>query len=334
MVNISNQNLSIKASFVFLIVLSLVVFQESIETLFFPAQVLITISQIQEREVNLIFVGDVMLDRGVNFMIKKQGDYRFPFLKIAQDLKETDIVFGNLESVISDKGEKVGSIYSFRAKPKSLEGLVYAGFNVLSLANNHALDYGPEALKDSLQRLEKENISYVGAGSNEEEAFSPVIKKVNKTSVAFLAYTNLGSPYWTSRKNRLGIAWIDWQDFKKIGEDIENAKNQADILIVSLHSGNEYSKNPTQFQKEFSKLAIEAGADLVIGHHPHIVQPLEKYKEGWIVYSLGNFVFDQDFSKETMQGLMLKVIIKNDKISEVIPINIKINDFFQPEIER
>jgi len=292
-------------------------------------------AQLTENEtITIILVGDIMLDRGVEYMIKTEGkgDFRFPFLKIADELQKADILFGNLEGPISDKGTKVGSIYSFRNDPKSIEGLTFAGFDVISLANNHVFDYGREALEDTLLRLKTAGIDYLGAGFNEKEAYSPIIKELNDTKIAFLAYTNLGPETWKAGEENSGIAWISENNLETIKRDIEKVKKESDILIVSLHSGEEYQKTPTQFQIEFSRAFIDAGADLVIGHHPHIIQPNEKYKDGWIFYSLGNFVFDQNFSEETMRGQILKVLIENGKIKEVVPINIKINDFFQPEI--
>ncbi|MBZ9569686.1 CapA family protein [Patescibacteria group bacterium] len=293
-------------------------------------QIFIQKRKIQSKPITLMFVGDIMLDRGVEYMIEKygKGDYKFPFLKIKNDLEKGDILFGNLEGPISDKGVKVGSIYSFRANPRAIEGLIYAGFDILSVANNHIFDYGREAMEDNFLRLKEAGIDYVGGGFNEIGARSPIIKEVNGTKIAFLAYTNLGSEYWSAKETRSGIAWLD----DGITKDIKMAKEKANIVIVSIHFGEEYQFQPSLEQKHFAHLAIDSGADLVVGHHPHIVQEVEKYKTGLIAYSLGNFVFDQGFSKETMQGLLLKVIIRNGKIDEVIPIEIKINKFFQPEV--
>lgn len=302
---------------------------------------------LEEKEtINIILVGDIMLNRGVEYMIQQHNDWKWPFLRVADEVRKADILFGNLESVISDKGTKVGSIYSLRAEPEAIEGLTFAGFDIMSLANNHAFDYTVEALKDTFVRLKMAGIDFVGADLNESGAFSPMVKQVKEKKIAFLAYTNLGPAVWRAGLNSPGIAWIDRKDFEKIKEDIVNVKQKSDVLIVSLHAGTEYETEPNQFQKDFSKMAIEAGADLVVGHHPHVVQPYEKYpekkseisngasKNGWIFYSLGNFVFDQSFSQETMKGQMVKVVIQNGKINEVIPINIKINDSFQPEIEK
>jgi len=281
--------------------------------------------------ISIVLVGDVMLSRGVEYMMKKYNNFKWPFLKIAQELKKANIVFGNLEGPISDKGSKAGSIYSFRANPKTIEGLKFAGFNVLSLANNHALDYTREALKDTLLRLKENNISYVGAGFNEKEAFSVLMKEIQGTKIGFLAYTNLGPETWRAKNENPGISWISENDFEKIKQDIRKAKETVDILIVSLHAGEEYKKEPTPFQISFSKMAIEAGADVVIEHHPHVVQKNEKYLNGWIFYSLGNFIFDQGFSKETMEGEIVKIVVKDKRIEKVLPLRIKINQFFQPE---
>jgi len=280
--------------------------------------------------ITLMFVGDIMLDRGVEYMIKKYGggDYRFPFTKISDYLQKADILFGNLESIISDKGKRVGSIYSFRADPKAIEALKHVGFNVLSVANNHIFDYGREAMEDNFQRLKTAGIDFVGGGFSEKEAHLPVIKEVEGVKIAFLAYTNLGSKHWQAKGDFSGIAWLD----ERTGKDIKATKEISDLLIVSMHFGDEYQSQPNSEQKYWAHLAIDAGADLVIGHHSHVIQGIEKYKQGYIVYSLGNFVFDQGFSEATMQGLLLEVLIEDVQLEKVTLKKIKINNFFQPEI--
>jgi len=279
----------------------------------------------------LLFTGDIMLDRGVEDYINREGkgDYKFPFLKIADYLQKADILVGNLEGPISDKGVKAGSIYSFRMDPKAIGGLTYAGFDILSLSNNHMLDYTKEALTNTLSRLEEAKIDHTGGGLNQDEAYSPVIKELNGTKIAFLSYTNLGSPNWAAGTTTAGIAWLTEE---KLEQGIESAKEKADIVIVSFHIGEEYKAEPDTAQKHFSQLAIDYGADAVISHHPHVVQKQEIYKGKHIFYSLGNFVFDQGFSKETMEGQIVKISIKEGEIQEVTPIKIKMNEFFQPEI--
>ena len=290
---------------------------------------------IQPEQIRMVLAGDIMLERGVEYMVEKygSGDFKFPFLKIAGYLKGADIVFANLEGPISDKGIKVGSIYSFRHKPESMEGLNYAGFNVISLANNHAFDYGREALEDCLTRLSNVGIDYVGAGFSEDETYSPLIKEIKDTKIGFLAYTNLGPETWKARGDNSGIAWIDEEQLGLAKSQIEKAKSEVDILIVSLHAGEEYQETPAQFQVDFAKMAVDAGADIIAGHHPHVVQPFEKYQQGYIAYSLGNFIFDQSFSEETMESQIIEVLIEGGKIKKVNLKEIKINNFFQAEIE-
>ncbi len=276
------------------------------------------------RDIVVMAVGDIMLNRGVEQ--KARGNFKFPFLRISSYLKRADILFGNLESVISDKGEKIGSIYSFRADPKAIKGLSYAGFDVVSVANNHVFDYGREAMEDSFKRIRESGISYVGGGFTEQESGQGVVKRVGDTEVCFLAYNNQGSPYWSSKGERSGINWLD----ESIEEDIERAEQNSDVVIVSFHFGEEYKGLPNETQKRFSRLAIDAGADLVLGHHPHVIQPIEEYKGGWIAYSLGNFVFDQYFSERTMEGLLLEVRIRNKEIGGVNPVKFKISKDYQP----
>jgi len=291
--------------------------------------------QIEKDQIKIILAGDIMLNRGIEYMVEKYGggDFKFPFLKIAEEFQKADIVFGNLEGPISDKGVKVGSIYSFRNDPQVIEGLKFAGFNVISLANNHALDYGRQALEDTFLRLKEADINYVGAGFNEFKAYSPVIKEVKSVKIAFLAYTNLGPETWQAQGQNSGITWLNEKLFDKAGQQIEDAKENSDILIVSLHAGEEYQTEPTQFQIDFAKMAIDAGADLVVGHHPHIIQPTGTEGNNWIFYSLGNFIFDQSFSEETMKGKIIELLIEKNKINEINQREVKINEFYQPEIK-
>jgi poly-gamma-glutamate capsule biosynthesis protein CapA/YwtB (metallophosphatase superfamily) len=289
----------------------------------------------EEKDIIVIAVGDIMLNRGVEYMVQKEGDgdFKFPFLKIADYLNKADILFGNLEGPISERGVKIGSIYSFRMSPSILDGLNYAGFNVLSLANNHMFDYSRIALEDTMIYLEENGIIYAGAGFNEEKAFSLKIKEVKGIKIGFLAYTNLGPKSWKAHDNNSGMAWINWDDISRISDQINKAKRETDVLFVSLHAGDEYSLNPSAFQKEFARASIDAGADVFLGHHPHVVQEVERYKDGWIAYSLGNFIFDQSFSEETMEGLLLEIVITNGRIEKVVEKKTKISDYFWVELQ-
>lgn len=288
-----------------------------------------------DTKINFLAVGDIMLDRGVRYKVKNFGDndYTFPFQKIKPALESADILFGNLESLISDKGRKVGSACcSFRADPKAIDGLMFAGFDVLTVANNHDIDYTSVALLDSLERLQKTNIEYVGAGKNEEEAFGLKIKELKETKIGFLGYSIFAVPGWRAGENSPGIALITEKDKEKVKNDIKLAKEKVDILVVSPHFGIEYATKQNKEQEKYYKEWIDSGADIIIGHHPHVIQPIEKYNNGWIAYSLGNFVFDQDFSENTMKGIILKIAIENKKIQDVTSEQFKMNKNYQPEI--
>jgi len=293
-------------------------------------------TQKSDSKIILMAVGDIMLDRGVEYMIKKEGssDYKFPFLKIKNYLQRADILFGNLESIISDKGYKQGSIYSFRAEPEALDGLLYAGFDIVSSANNHAFDYGTDALKDNLKNLENAGIEHVGAGVDEIEAFALKIIEAKDTKIGFLAYDLIGPRGWLASNFRPGIAFLDSDNFEKIKNDIAEAKKQVDILAVSLHWGEEYEEEPNSTQKDQAKEILEAGADIIIGSHPHVSEFLEKHGGNkWVAYSLGNFVFDQYFSEPTMKGNILELEIDEKKIKNVSYTTVNINGFYQPELK-
>lgn len=288
-----------------------------------------SIERIGSKASTLLFVGDIMLSRAIGSGMGKNNNWNYPFLKIADLLKSADLTFGNLEGPISKNGTKVGSIYSFEANPKSVEGLIYSGFDVVSVANNHIWDYGGEAFKDTLKILKENNISYVGGGFTYDEAHTPVIKEVNGTKIAYLGYTNLLPPFLGTKGDKLSVAFPD-ED--QLALDIHNAKRLADIVVVSFHWGNEYETHHNSFQENLAHIAIDAGADLVVGHHPHVIQEIEKYKDGYIAYSLGNFVFDQNFSEETKSGLLLSVTLKNKKIEQVTSQKVNFSSTYQPFI--
>ncbi len=289
----------------------------------------IIIEEEQEEEIyTLLFSGDIMLDRGVKHMVEKHGeDYTFPFLKI-KDYLEADILFGNLESMISDRGRNIGSIYSFRADIASIEGLKYAGFDIVSLANNHTLDWDKPAFEQTMELLTENNILYTGAGFSEEEAHSPTVIKLGDTTIGFLGYTEFLYPYAFTKGDVSGVTLFNEENMKR---DIEKAKEEVDFLIVTFHCGDEYQKEPNQKQRTWSESAIDYGADLIIGHHPHVTQPVEVYKEKYIAYSLGNFIFDQYFSEETMKGFLFEVKMQDGEIIEASKIHYRLNEFYQPE---
>ncbi len=284
-----------------------------------------------DEKIKIAFVGDIMLDRGVEQKINKNGngDFSFAFTNIKEDLKKYDFLIGNLEGPVSDKGEDKHNLYSFRMELVALDTLKEVGFGAVSVANNHMGDWGYEAMIDTFNRLKDKEIEVLGGGDNLEEALKPKIIEKENTKIAILAFSEFGKGNFEVTEEGGGILTISEENLKK---SIELARDTADIIIVNFHFGEEYQKIQNLYQEKYSKMAIDFGADLVVGHHPHVIQPLIQYKNAYIVYSLGNFVFDQYFSPETMEGGLLEVNIENKRISNVELKKININSDYQPSL--
>ncbi|RMG99860.1 MAG: CapA family protein, partial [Chloroflexi bacterium] len=252
--------------------------------------------------VHLAAVGDIMLDRGPGYLLTT-GDLAFPFAHFADELAAADLTLGNLESALGDTGQPEHKSYTFRAPPEAAKALALAGFDLLTLANNHALDFGPEALQQGIALLQAQGIATIGAGSNEAAAYAPFITTVNNVRIAFLGYVNVprevsgfDTAVWTAKGEQPGVAW---GTPTRITADVTAVRPQVDVVVVVLHSGFEYIPTPSPPQQAAAEAAIMAGADLVIGHHAHILQGIAFRESGVIVYGLGNFVFQIDGPPET-----------------------------------
>ena len=281
----------------------------------------------ESEEATMVFVGDIMLSRGVGKIMAEQNNWLYPFEHVREYLQKADLVFGNLEGPISGRGRNQGSIYSFNMDPYVVQGLIDANIDVLSVANNHIFDYGPLAFIDTLAVLRLSGIDTVGGGVNFEEAHRPLVRDMKGTKVAFLAYTNL-LPRSLGEKNAVpATSYLDEEIMK---HDIEAAKTLVDIVMVSFHWGDEYSTKHNDWQERIAHEAINTGASLVVGHHPHVVEEVEQYRGGYIAYSLGNFIFDQNFSEDTSKGLVLEVTVNDKKISGIKTTGVSFNSSFQP----
>ncbi|MBU2523685.1 CapA family protein [Patescibacteria group bacterium] len=244
------------------------------------------------KPVTMKAVGDIMLSREVGRKIVKAGDWKHSFLNVGEFLADSDITLANLETTVF-KGRKIGAYeMSFRSEPEVLEGVKYAGIDIVSLANNHTYNFGEQGIIKTMQHLNAENIQYCGAGVNETEARQPAIIEKNGVTFAFLCYndTDVVPDYTFASETKAGTAELVKEDMIT---DVKKLVDGVDFIIVSMHSGHEYHKLPNKKQKEFAKAAIDSGAKVVIGHHPHVLQPVEYYNDGIIMYSLGNFIFDQ-----------------------------------------
>jgi poly-gamma-glutamate capsule biosynthesis protein CapA/YwtB (metallophosphatase superfamily) len=237
--------------------------------------------------VRIVFAGDVMLDGGPGHAIVHGGD---PFTAFASILNKADIAVCNLECVMAEEGEQVLKAYTFRG-PQAGIPLLKKYFSAVSVANNHSCDFGKNAFLEELALLKKADIPFFGGGANRGEAYKPLILQRKGLRIAFLAFNDFPPKSFAAGPAEPGTAWLDEPD---VLEAIKSARRQgrADVVLPYLHWGRELESAPTAEQKELARRLIDAGADAVIGTHPHVTQTVEIYKGKPVVYSLGNMVFD------------------------------------------
>jgi poly-gamma-glutamate synthesis protein (capsule biosynthesis protein) len=253
--------------------------------------------------VSIAFVGDVMLADGPGKLIRSGRDPFAPFAKI---LASADIRIGNLECVVSDTGRAdPEKPWSFRAHPRVLPR-VKRHFDAVALANNHSGDYGPRAFADMLERLERAQIGYFGGGRTLAAAHAPLILERKGLRIALLGYNEFFPRWFEADFDKPGIAW---SEDEQVTLDIEQARrvHRADIVIPVMHWGWEHEPLASDRQRQLARLMIDAGADAVVGGHPHVVQNIEIYRGRPVIYSLGNFVFDGFDSPETTTGWLLEL---------------------------
>lgn len=266
----------------------------------------------KETSVTFLAVGDIMMSRGVNSVIARTNDPLHPFKSLTELLNSTDFNFGNLESPISGS-ESAGPMHSlvFNAPLRNVAGLKKYNFKVLNLANNHALDQRATGLHNTRRVLAENDINYLGVGENLDEAWEPKVITINGLKLGFLGASYASVNDGGVTRNNL-VARIEDTEYLK--NSITKLKTMADFVLVTMHAGIEYTRTPHQPQIDFAHTAIDCGADIVIGAHPHWIQTIEKYKDKYIFYSLGNFIFDQEWSKDTKEGLVLKISLQGYQV--------------------
>ena len=262
-------------------------------------------------QVTLDAVGDIMLARTVGDQILAQGP-QIIFAGVRSVLDSADLRVGNLECSITASDTPEKKTFPLKAPLQAVQALSLAKFDLLSLANNHSMDYGYAGLVDTQNALSQSGIATVGAGSNVSAAHSPVFIDRNGLRLAFLAYADVlpeNSGFdprtWVATQTQPGIAWADPSQIKA---DVTAAKLRADLVVVLLHSGYEINSTVSFNQRTEAHAAIDAGAALVLGSHPHILQGIEQYHGGLIAYSLGNFVFDQ-YKGVVNATIILRVVL-------------------------
>ncbi len=264
-------------------------------------------------DVLLVVTGDIIPARSVNFLMVKNNNFRLPFEKTVDLLKKGDIVFANFESPIIKNCQATNEGMVFCGSEKAVEGLTFAGINVVSLANNHMGNYGQKGIDSTVDILKANNIEVAGN-------LKPAFKKIRGKTFAFLGYNTIGY-------KEDGLDWVEDNNYRLA---IDNVRSQSDFLIVMLHWGDEYTARPNETQIKIAHSVIDAGADLVVGSHPHWVQGIEIYKNKLITYSLGNFIFDQMWSQETREGVIGVYTFDDKQLINASFIPVIIENYNQP----
>ena len=248
--------------------------------------------------MKLLFVGDVMLGRLVNETLKSMPP-AYPWGNTLPVFMESDLRICNLECVVSDRGAPwslTRKTFHFRSDAKNIDCLRSAGFNVVSLANNHALDYEYEALIETVGHLDNAGIRHAGAGADFSQASQPALLQAGGITIGFIAFTD-NEPEWESTERQPGVYHVpvdksDDERTRHLFEMIKETKKQADLLIVSAHWGGNWGYQPEPGHVPFARTLVDSGADIVFGHSCHVFRGIEIYHERPILYSTGDFVDD------------------------------------------
>ena len=268
----------------------------------------------------ILMGGDVMLSRHVGAVARQRADPAWTLRGLAELFWSADIAFVNLEAPFSDHGRRVDRGMVFKAEPDMIEALQVAGIDIVSTANNHARDCGRYGVGFTLDWLARNGIAAVGTGRSAEQAHGGVILDRNQVGFGFLAYT-----YDQSNGNHTDLDdRVAMMDVDRMVKDVKSLLERVDVVIVSMHAGVEYQQKPNAQQRRFAHAAIDAGATVVVGHHPHVTQPVERYGRGVIFYSLGNLAFDQFQRTETQHGLIADVRFSGKQLAayRLIPVDI------------
>lgn len=261
----------------------------------------------------IIATGDIIPARSVNYQEASKNNFLWPYEKTAEILKGADITFANLETPLFAGCIPTQEGMRFCGDAKNIEGLVYSGIDIVNLANNHAGNYGIDGINKTMSFLKDNNIQITGTDG-------PTVIDVRGLKFAFLGYNEIGH-------KEQGISWAEDE---KIKQEIGQARSLADLVVVTFHWGTEYVSQPTNRQRELAHLAIDSGADLIIGNHPHWIQPVEIYKNKMITYAHGNFVFDQMWSQKTKEGVLGKYTFFDKQLIDIEFFPIEIRDYGQP----
>jgi len=275
---------------------------------------------IADGQTRIAFVGDFLPAGSADPIIDRHG-YEQLFEGVRPILSDVDAVILNLETPLSTRGKAVvGKTYTFRGSPKAAEAMAREKVKAVWLANNHILDFGVEALYDTIEHLERAGIAHAGAGRNVGQAAAPAVLESGGLKVSFLSFSNTFPDRYWARKNRPGTFFGAPGPVARAVD--RTVQTYGRPVVASFHWGAELMTEPKEYQVNLAHLAIEKGASLVVGHHPHVTQPIEMYRGAPILYSLGNFSFGS-YSKRSRVGLMAIARFEKDgrcSLLEVYPL--------------
>ena len=275
----------------------------------------------------LVFLGDVALGRSMEAQLARYGP-AYPWSGLGPLLGEADLAVANLEGVLTTQGKPLDKSYLMRAHPQWGESLVKAGLDLVTLANNHALDYGQAGLDETLATLEDLDLATVGAGETREAAHEPARVTLNGVRVAVLGYA---AARWNGSPDVPATDRIAWAEPDTVRAGVRAVRDEVDVVVVLLHAGTEYANDPTPDQVSVARAAIDAGAELVVGHHPHVTQTVERYGNGLIVYSLGDALFDIP-RQAAMRGHLLRVQVIPEGLARAELWPFWIDDAIRPRV--
>jgi poly-gamma-glutamate synthesis protein (capsule biosynthesis protein) len=282
--------------------------------------------------VNVTIAGDIIFGRTVHRRMEQYNDFAHPLRKVAPRLRDADLTIADLECSLSDNTEKPEDPFTFlfTTNAAAVEGLTLAGIDGVSLANNHSMNFGELGLRDTLDVLAQNKITAFGGGMTLNEARKPGLFEAKGVKFAFLGYDGITAADYGAGPTWGGTCPLDME---LVLEDLARAKQgNPDLIIPFFHWSEEYVAVPSALMRQIAHRAIDAGAAMVIGSHPHWVQGTEWYKGKPILYSLGNFVFDQEWSEETKQGMFAEIVVRNRRIARVRLVPVLIEDYNQPRI--
>lgn len=267
--------------------------------------------------LRLTAVGDLNLGRNIPRARLLEGDTLYPFRRLEDMLAGADITFGNLESpIVPDSGSASDSVGIFAAPRLAARALARAGFDIVSTANNHAWDGGEAAVLETMVQLTRAGVRFVGSGFGRDMAEQPVILERRGWRVAFFAVTRAWNPAPYTFHQHAGAGWVAWGDTGWLFPAIRALKEhaRADLVVVSVHGGTEYADTPPQHIQDLERGLVDAGADVVLGHHPHVLQPVLRYRGRVIAQSLGNFVFVQSEPWARLSAVLRVAVAPNHRM--------------------